>query len=100
MVKKKTDDSTLHQIINLEIEKSKLKREVSMFVLNKGLLLYFCFLFIGVIGYASDNLSQGLFHLLIIMGLCVLIIGTLPYIFTLRSEEKKLDQMIEEVRMR
>ncbi|MCF7861432.1 hypothetical protein K9M79_04215 [Candidatus Woesearchaeota archaeon] len=91
---KKTD------IIQLEIERSKIKREVSMFVLNKGLLLYLCFLFVAVIGYMSENLTKTLFNLLIIMGLCVLIIATLPYILTLRKEEVRIDRLLETEKMR
>jgi hypothetical protein len=82
-------------LIQLEIERSKIKREVSMFVLNKGLLLYLCFLFVAVIGYMSENLTKVLFNLLIIMGLCVLIISTLPYILTLRKEEIKIENLLK-----
>ncbi|MDP2750808.1 MAG: hypothetical protein Q8O89_08310 [Nanoarchaeota archaeon] len=82
-------------IIDLEIEKSKLNREKSMLVLNKSLLLYFTFLFTAVVGFVGDYIDKSLFNILILMGLCVLIIGIIPYIKTMRHEESNIDELIK-----
>ncbi len=82
------------------IEKSRLNREKSVLVLNKSLLLYFTFLFVGVIGFIYGYDTSFWLNILIIMGLCVLIIGTLPYIRIIYEEEKKLDKSLEELKKR
>jgi len=82
------------------IEKSRLNREKSMLVLNKSLLLYFTFLFVGIMGFVYGFVTNFWLNLLIIMGLCVLIIGTLPYIRVIYEEEKKLDKALEDLRKR
>ena len=81
-------------IIDLELEKSKLNREKSMLVLNKSLLLYFTFLFTAVVGFVGNYIDKYLFNLLVIMGLCVLVIGIIPYIKTMRYEEKNINELI------
>jgi len=82
------------EIIELEVEKSRLNREKAILVLNKSLFIYFCFLFIGVIGFINAYISRNLLNILIIIGLIVLIIGTIPYVQTMKQEEKKLDEII------
>jgi len=86
------------ELIELEIEKSRIDREKSMLVLNKGLFLYFCFLFVAVIGFINGYLSKTLLNMLIIMSLSVLIIATLPYIRTMHREEHRLDIIIKNLR--
>lgn len=88
------------QIITLELEKSRLNREKSMLVLNKSLFIYFCFLFVGVIGFLNGYVSKSLLNLLILMGLIVLIIGTVPYIQTMKHEEKNLDRLANRLKRR
>mgnify|MGYP001489607632 CR=1 FL=1 len=85
-------------IISIELEKSRLEREKSMLVLNKAMFLYFSFLFVGILGFINQYLTQKMLNLLVIMGLIVLIIGTLPYINIMTSEGKKLDKMIYELK--
>jgi hypothetical protein len=80
------------------LEKSRLNREKSMLILNKALLLYFTFLFVGVIGFVYGYVESLWLNTLIIMGLIVLIIGILPYIRIIRDEERKLDKLLNELR--
>jgi len=80
------------------IEKSRLNREKSVLVLNKSLLLYFTFLFVGVIGFIYGYINSLWLNVLVIMGLCVLVIGTLPYIKIIYEEEKRLDKTLDEIR--
>ncbi|MAG08561.1 hypothetical protein CMO89_03745 [Candidatus Woesearchaeota archaeon] len=77
----------------LELEKSRINREKAKLVLNKSLVLYFCFLLVGVFGFIFDYIDSLLLNLLIIMGLVILIFGTLPYIITISKEEKKIDEI-------
>lgn len=81
-------------IIDLEIEKSKINREKSLLVLNKALLLYFTFLFLSILGLVYSYIGKYLFNVLIIMGLIVLIIGIVPYVKTMQSEETNIDRLI------
>jgi len=53
------------EIIELELEKSRIDREKSMLVLNKGLFLYFSFLFVAVMGFINGFLSKDLLNILI-----------------------------------
>ena len=78
-MKKKTLSPIDKEIIELELEKSRIDREKSMLVLNKGLFLYFCFLFVAVMGFINGYLSKDLLNILIVMSLCVIIIATLPF---------------------
>ncbi len=82
------------EVIDLEVEKSRLNREKSMLVMNKSLILYFAFMFVAVLGFINGYINRTLLNVLIVMGLCVLIIGTIPYVKTMHSEEKRLDDLL------
>jgi len=86
------------EIIEVEVEKSRLNREKAMLVLNKSLFIYFCFLFVGIIGFINAYVSKTLLNALIVVGLIVLIVGTIPYVQTMKEEEKKLNSIIENLR--
>ncbi len=86
------------EIIDVEVEKSRLNREKAMLVLNKSLFIYFCFLFVAVIGFINAYLSKNMLNVLIIVGLLALIIGTIPYVKTMKEEEKKLNGIIAELK--
>ena len=82
-------------VIEIEVEKSRLNREKSILVMNKSLILYFAFMFVAVLGFINGYINRTLLNVLIIMGLCVLIIGTVPYVRTMHSEEKRLNELIQ-----
>ncbi len=86
------------EIIDVEVEKSRLNREKAMLVLNKSLFIYFCFLFVAVIGFINAYITKNLLNILIIVGLLALIIGTIPYVKTMKEEEKKLNGIIAELK--
>ena len=69
-----------------------------MLVLNKSLLLYFTFIFIAVIGFIGEYISRQFLNILILMGLCVLVIGVLPYIKTMKKEQETLNKLLSELR--
>jgi hypothetical protein len=83
------------EVVDLEVEKSRLNREKSMLVMNKSLILYFAFMFVAVLGFINGYISRTLLNVLIVMGLCVLIIGTVPYVKTMHSEEKRLNDLLQ-----
>ena len=85
------------KVYEVIIEKSRLNREKSMLILNKALLLYFTFLFVGVIGFVYNYVNAIWLNVLIVMGLCVLIVGIMPYVRIIQAEEKRLDAMLKEL---
>ncbi len=94
----KQTNKSEEKIYEIILEKSRLNREKSMLILNKSLLLYFTFLFIGVMGFVNGFVERIWLNALIIMGLSVLVIGILPYIRIIYQEEKKLDNILKELK--
>jgi len=86
------------EITYLEIEKSKLNREKSKIVLNKSLLLYVIFMVVGVIGFAFDYIDSFLLNFVIITGIIVLLLGTIPYLIITRREEEKIDNFLRKLK--
>jgi hypothetical protein len=98
MAKKRDYSELEREIIEVEVEKSRLNREKAMIVLNKSLFIYFCFLFVGIIGFINAYLSKTLLNIIIFVGLVVLVIGTIPYVQTMKKEEKKLNSLIDDLK--
>jgi len=88
------------EIMYLEIEKSRINREKSRLVLNKSLVLYFTFMVVGVAGFVFDYIDSTLLNTLIIVGIFVLVLGTLPYLIIISKEEKKIDGFIARIKGR
>ena len=86
------------EIIYLEIEKLRIKREKAMLVLNKSLMLYFCFLLVGVVGFVFKYISSFLLNVLIILSIFVLVAGATPYLFTIHQEEKVINKRLRELK--
>lgn len=86
------------EIMYLEIEKSRINREKSKLVLDKSLVLYFTFMVVGVAGFVFDYIDSALLNTLIIVGIFVLILGTLPYLIIISKEEKKIDGFIARIK--
>jgi hypothetical protein len=84
--------------LSLEIEKSKLQREKSLLLIDKGLLLYFSFLFVGIIGFLNHYVNTNVLNMLVIMSFGVLGIAIAPYVVTMHKEEKRLDDMLKDIR--
>ncbi|MEM3690759.1 MAG: hypothetical protein QXZ40_03485, partial [Candidatus Micrarchaeia archaeon] len=61
------------KIVDVQLEKSRLNREKSINLLNKGILLYFSFTFLALVGFVNNYIGYSLLNLLIIMGLCTLL---------------------------
>lgn len=88
------------QIIQLELERSRLNREKSMVILNKSVFLYFTFMFIGVVGFVNSYISSGLLNFFVVMGLVALIVGAMPYILAAQTEQKKLSSILDSLLLR
>lgn len=85
------------QIIQVELERSRLSREKGLIILNKSVFLYFTFMFIGVLGFTNEYISTYTLNFIIVMGLIALVVGTLPYIFAAHKEQKNLSNILDEL---
>ncbi|MFH0876137.1 MAG: hypothetical protein V1859_09445 [archaeon] len=85
-------------IVYLEVEKSRIKRERAKIVLNKSLFLYVAFLIVGVFGFVNHYITSATLNMIIIMGIFVLVVGTLPYVLVAMNEDKKINKMIEDLK--
>ena len=94
----KEDPLIKAKIVDIELERSKLDREMSLLVLNKALVFYFIFVIVAIFGFVNGMVSRTLFNIMVIMGLGVFIIGAIPYIATMRKEEKTLNRLIQDLR--
>lgn len=84
------------ETIYLEIEKSRIEREKARLVLDKSLLLYFVFMVVGIVGFAFKYVDSILLNVLVIVGICILVIGTVPYLIVINNEEKKIKGFLKE----
>jgi len=76
------------EITYLELERSRINREKARLVLNMGLVLYFGFLIAGVIGFAFEYIDSLFLNVLVICGIVILIVSTLPYLIIVHREER------------
>ena len=95
-IKKLTPKTT--EAIYLEIEKSRINREKSKLVLDKSFVLYFSFLIVGILGFAFNYITSIILNVLVISGIVILVIGTVPYVFIIHNEEKKIDTLLKELK--
>ena len=84
------------EVIYLEIEKSRIEREKARLVLDKSLLLYFVFMVVGIVGFVFKYIDSTLLNALVITGICILVIGTVPYLIVINNEEKKIKGFLKE----
>ncbi len=82
----------------IELERSKLNREKSVLVLDKALLLYFTFIFVGILGFINGYIGSDILNLLVLMSFGVLIIGIAPYIVTMHKEDKRMEALLESLK--
>ena len=86
------------KLIDVQLEKSRLNREKSINLLNKGVLMYFSFTFLAIVGFINGYINQHFLNILITMGLCTLLVGTIPYIYNMSKEEKSLDEIYADLK--
>jgi len=86
------------ELIYLEIEKSRINREKSKAVLDKSFMLYFAFLVVGVIGFATNQITPIVLNVLVICGFFILVIGTIPYVIITTREDKFINEKIDKLK--
>ncbi len=77
------------------LEHSRMNREKSLLVLDKSLLMYFSFIFVGVVGFVSGYFDSKFLNIMVVLSFGVLAIGIIPYVITMHNEEKRLQSMID-----
>lgn len=83
------------QKIALQIERSKMKRDKSVVILNRGLIIYFCTILLAVFGFVNNYLSRITLNVLIIGAVLILIAAAMPFIASMYRDERDIDCMIK-----
>jgi len=86
------------EILFLEIEKSRINREKSKAVLDKSFMLYFSFLLVGIVGFAGGFIESLVLKALVVAGIVILILGTIPYVMITSKEDKFINEGLEKLR--
>lgn len=86
------------EITYLEVERSRINREKAKIALYMGLILYFGFLIVGVVGFAFDYIDSLLLNVLVICGIVILIVSTVPYLVIIHREERWIKSRLEELK--
>lgn len=81
--------------IYLEIEKSKIQREKARLVMEKSVGLYILFMIIAVVGFIFEYIDSVMLNTLIILGIVILVVGTIPYLLIVHKEGKKIDGFLK-----
>jgi len=97
MAKKKGMDSVQTSII---LEHSRMNREKSLLVLDKSLLMYFSFIFVGVVGFVAGYFDAKFLNIMVVLSFGVLAVGVIPYLLTMHKEEKRLNTLIKQNKIR
>ncbi len=78
--------------ILLRIELSKIRREKADTLLNKGVILYFGFLTIALIGLFKGFFNNTSLTATVLLGLLIIIFAAWEYATTIDKEEKELEE--------
>ncbi|MBW2988489.1 hypothetical protein DRJ48_01145 [Candidatus Woesearchaeota archaeon] len=85
-------------LLEVQLERLRVEREKAVLVLNKALFIYFVFLTVAILGFVNGYIKAKYLNILVVMGFIVLLVGTIPYVRVTKAEEKKLNQLEEELR--
>ena len=94
MAKRRSKNSPTDMQTSIILEHSRMNREKSLLVLDKSMLIYFSFIFVGVIGFVGGYLDAKLLNVMVLLSFGVLLVGIVPYVMTMHKEEKRLNSMI------
>ena len=83
------------QLIFILIEKSKVQRELSMTILNKGFLFFAAFLVIAYLSRTNNFIPEFYINMLFILGVLVLIVSMIVYQSAITKEKKILDKLLD-----
>ena len=92
MAKKKGIGAVQTSII---LEHSRMNREKSLLVLDKSLLMYFSFIFVGVVGFVAGYFDARFLNIMVVLSFGVLAVGVVPYLMTMHQEEKRLNSLMK-----
>ena len=95
MATKKGIDAIQASII---LEHSRMNREKSLLVLDKSLLMYFSFIFVGVVGFVAGYFDAKFLNIMVVLSFGVLGVGVIPYLITMHQEEKRLNALMKKNR--
>ncbi len=93
MKKKKLTQKDL-LLMELNLEKVKLDRQKAVIALDKSLFLYFTFLFVAVMGFINGLADLNALNALVVLGIAVLIVGSIPYLRYTIKQKNMLDELI------
>ena len=79
----------------MHLEQSRMNREKSLLLLDKSLLMYFSFLLVGIVGFVSGYFDSQFLNLMVVLSFGVLTVGTIPYLITMHSEEKRFKLILK-----
>ncbi|MBS3133395.1 hypothetical protein J4470_04735 [Candidatus Woesearchaeota archaeon] len=91
MAKKNDLDAIQTSII---LEHSRMNREKSLLVLDKSLLMYFSFIFVGVVGFVAGYFDAKFLNIMVVLSFGVLAVGIIPYLITMHREETRLKALL------
>src|SRR3989338_3174805 len=97
-VAKKNDLDAIQTSIILE--HSRMNREKSLLVLDKSLLMYFSFIFVGVVGFVAGYFDARFLNIMVVLSFGVLAVGLAPYLLTMHREEKRLKSLMQSNKIR
>jgi len=86
--------------VNVILEHSRMNREKSLLVLDKSLLMYFTFIFVGVIGFVAGYFDAKFLNIMVVLSFGVLAVGIIPYLVTMHGEEKRLKSLMNNNKFR
>ena len=78
----------------LIVERSRIRREKARLVLEKSISLYFIFMLVAVIGFVTEYINSETLNTMIILGIVILIAGTIPYVIFVHREEKNITKLL------
>ena len=92
----KKDKEILLTII--EVERMKIDRQKAVVSLDKSLFIYFTFLFVAIFGFLNGIASLQMLNLLVVLGILLLILGSIPYFRYTVRQRKTFDKLISSLK--
>ncbi len=83
------------QLIFILIEKSKIQRERSLSILNKGFIMFLAFIVLGYLSKFYNFVSDFYVRVLFVFGVIVIIVTMYFYEKSISKEENTLDAVLD-----
>src|SRR3989338_4081045 len=85
---------TEHELIHIKLEKLKIERERAVLILNFGIVIYFIFLILALVGYVNSYVSTFFLNLIILGGILILVVAVFPYTKVMKNEEEEINAIL------